>query len=252
MATMRMPSAANAGQSVFVQKLDSRATSAATRSWISERTPWGVSPSGERTAAPATDWRRSPATRTMKNSSRLDEKIEQKRTRSSSGSVSDSASSSTRRLKSSHESSRLRKRSGAGAGSGGRSATAEFPRLADERRLFGAMTETLPLPTSRSGAPGPPARHGRGPASRSGRVQRRLGGAHPPRSAWRGDGEGQQRAGADDEGTDPDRRREAVDEALRRPVAAEAGEDARKDGDAEDAAQLADGVGRARGLSLLL
>ena len=53
-----------------------------------------------------------PATRTMKNSSRLFAEIERKRSRSSSGWIGLLDSSSTRRLNSSHESSRLMNRSG--------------------------------------------------------------------------------------------------------------------------------------------
>ena len=52
-----------------------------------------------------------PATRTMKNSSRLLAKIARKRTRSSSGRSSSSASSSTRWLNRSQDSSRSRNRS---------------------------------------------------------------------------------------------------------------------------------------------
>ena len=52
-----------------------------------------------------------PATRTMKNSSRLLAEIDRNRSRSSSGWFGLAASSSTRRLNSSHDSSRLMKRS---------------------------------------------------------------------------------------------------------------------------------------------
>ena len=60
---------------------------------------------------PAAIRRLRPATRTMKNSSRLLAKIAAKRTRSSSGWRSSSASSRTRWLKRSQDSSRSRKRS---------------------------------------------------------------------------------------------------------------------------------------------
>ncbi len=53
-----------------------------------------------------------PATRTMKNSSRLFAEIDRKRTRSSAGWPGLTDSSSTRRLKCSQDSSRLMKRSG--------------------------------------------------------------------------------------------------------------------------------------------
>ena len=71
----------------------------------------GSSPEAARTATPAAIRRLRPATRTMKNSSRLLVKIARKRTRSSSGSAGSSASSSTRWLKRSQDSSRSRKRS---------------------------------------------------------------------------------------------------------------------------------------------
>jgi hypothetical protein len=60
------------------------------------------------TARPVTMRRFSPATRTMKNSSRLLAKIARKFARSSSGSDASSASSSTRWLKASQLSSRSR------------------------------------------------------------------------------------------------------------------------------------------------
>ena len=61
---------------------------------------------------PASTCPTRPATRTMKNSSRLLAEIDRKRSRSSSGWPRLSASSSTRRLNSSHDSSRLMNRSG--------------------------------------------------------------------------------------------------------------------------------------------
>ncbi len=60
---------------------------------------------------PSRSWPLSPATRTMKNSSRLLAEIDRKRSRSSSGWLGFSASSRTRRLNWSHDSSRLMKRS---------------------------------------------------------------------------------------------------------------------------------------------
>src|SRR5215467_1001070 len=56
--------------------------------------------------------RLSSATRTMKNSSRFELKMERNFTRSSSGTLGSCASSSTRRLNSSHDSSRLTNASG--------------------------------------------------------------------------------------------------------------------------------------------
>ena len=58
----------------------------------------GVRPEGMLTGNPAAILRIRPATRTMKNSSRLEAKIARNRTRSSSGVRSSSASSSTRWL----------------------------------------------------------------------------------------------------------------------------------------------------------
>src|SRR5262249_31360469 len=54
----------------------------------------------------------SPPTRTMKNSSRFDEKIARNLSRSISGTCGSCASSSTRRLNSSHDNSRLMYRLG--------------------------------------------------------------------------------------------------------------------------------------------
>src|SRR5690606_17790395 len=71
----------------------------------------GLMPVALGTAKPAAMRRFRPATRTMKNSSRLDAKIARKRARSSNGVPSSSASSSTRSLNASHESSRSKKRS---------------------------------------------------------------------------------------------------------------------------------------------
>jgi phosphohistidine phosphatase SixA len=82
----------------------------------------------------------------MKNSSRFDEKIEQKRVRSSSGSVGSAASSRTRALKSSHESSRFRRGTGS-AGRASRGRAASSPETALEW-----VTERLPTgePTGRA------------------------------------------------------------------------------------------------------
>ena len=72
----------------------------------------GVRPSGLRSVMPSRTWALMPATRTMKNSSRLLAEIDRNRTRSSAGWPGLTDSSSTRRLKCSQESSRLMKRSG--------------------------------------------------------------------------------------------------------------------------------------------
>ena len=73
---------------------------------------WSSSRGGMRSAAlltlmPACSFCCSPPTRTMKNSSRFELKMEMNFRRSSSGTVGSAASSSTRRLNSSQLSSRL-------------------------------------------------------------------------------------------------------------------------------------------------
>ena len=104
-----IPSAASAGRELVASRAATARPSARAPARGSRRAPArGVRPSGERTASPARPGPIRPATRTMKNSSRFDEKIAQNFTRSSSGSSRSAASSSTRALKSSHESSRLR------------------------------------------------------------------------------------------------------------------------------------------------
>src|ERR1700681_4245295 len=72
----------------------------------------GVKPSGLLSTMPARSAAPRPATRTMKNSSRLAAEIERNLIRSSSGWPRLADSSNTRRLKFSQDSSRLMKRSG--------------------------------------------------------------------------------------------------------------------------------------------
>jgi hypothetical protein len=72
----------------------------------------GDNPSGLLVLMPARTCARRPATRTMKNSSRLLAEIDRNRNRSISGCWRLADSSRTRRLKLSQESSRLMKRSG--------------------------------------------------------------------------------------------------------------------------------------------
>ena len=103
-----IPAASSPGRRWRFQSFACSAASAVERSRISASAACGVSPSGERTVTPAATWSISPATRTMKNSSMFEEKIEQKLTRSSSGSESSRTTSSTRPLKSSCDSSRFR------------------------------------------------------------------------------------------------------------------------------------------------
>ena len=86
--------------------------SSPTRSRIRCNCSTGERPSSEGVSTPVRNCPQRPATRTMKNSSRLLAEMETKRTRSSSGCDSFDASSSTRRLNSSQESSRLMNRFG--------------------------------------------------------------------------------------------------------------------------------------------
>ncbi len=72
----------------------------------------GVLPSGLLMAMPSRTCPSRPATRTMKNSSRLAAEIDRNRIRSSKGCAVFSVSSSTRRLNCSQENSRLMKRKG--------------------------------------------------------------------------------------------------------------------------------------------
>ena len=109
-SAMVIPCSSRAGLSWRFQSFACSPVSRSARSRISRSASCGVIPSGERTAIPAAAWSVSPATRTMKNSSRFEEKIEQKFTRVRSGRAASEATSRTRALKSSHESSRLRKR----------------------------------------------------------------------------------------------------------------------------------------------
>ena len=74
------------GMSAFFQRRDCARSSRSTRSRIAASASRGVSPSCERTGSPDAAWSIRPATRTMKNSSRFEEKIAQNLTRSSSGS----------------------------------------------------------------------------------------------------------------------------------------------------------------------
>src|SRR4051794_9290165 len=106
-----MPSFDSSGTSTSRKRRACRSISARVPAQIRSSTSRGISPEAARTATSAAIRRFRPATRTMKNSSRLLAKIAAKRTRSSSGSLASSASSSTRWLKWSQESSRSRNRS---------------------------------------------------------------------------------------------------------------------------------------------
>ena len=109
--TSSMPSSASAGMTSSRKQRACRAVRSPVSRQICSSTSRGISPDAARTATPAAMRRLRPATRTMKNSSRLLAKIARNRARSSSGRLSSSASSSTRWLKRSQESSRSRKRS---------------------------------------------------------------------------------------------------------------------------------------------
>src|ERR1700744_1466200 len=114
-----MPWAFSAGETCSLKQAACRAVSRPARSSVRFSTwpgSWTLNPS---TGRPAAIRRIRPATRTMKNSSRLLAKMARKRTRSSSGTASSSASSRTRWLNRSQLSSRSRYRSG---GSGPRPA----------------------------------------------------------------------------------------------------------------------------------
>jgi hypothetical protein len=82
----------------------------------------GVRPSGLRVVIPCRTWPLRPATRTIKNSSRLLAEIDRNRTRSSSGWLSLPDSSNTRRLNCNQDNSRLMRRSGLLTRSAGRTA----------------------------------------------------------------------------------------------------------------------------------
>ncbi len=106
-----MPSWDSAGTRLSPKARAWRSISSWVRVQIARVTSRGIRPDAARTATPAAMRRLRPATRTMKNSSRLLAKIARKRARSSSGRLSSSASSSTRWLNRSHDSSRSMKRS---------------------------------------------------------------------------------------------------------------------------------------------
>ena len=91
-----MPASASAGRTAVVQAAACRSCRVWASAEMSASTSAGERPTLVGTASPVTIRRLRPATRTMKNSSRLLAKIARKLERSSTGSVSSSASSSTR------------------------------------------------------------------------------------------------------------------------------------------------------------
>src|SRR4051794_36816817 len=109
--TTVMPSEASNGRTSRWNTWACRSIRSWARTPISSSTSRGSSPDAERTAIPVAMRRLRPATRTMKNSSRLLAKMATNRTRSSSGSPSSCASWSTRWLNCSQLASRSRNRS---------------------------------------------------------------------------------------------------------------------------------------------
>ncbi len=107
-----MCSLTRAGSTDSLKHSACRAASSPAVSSVFSRISVGCRPLALSTGSPADMRRIRPATRTMKNSSRLLAKMARNRTRSSSGMASSSASSSTRWLNRSQLSSRSRYRSG--------------------------------------------------------------------------------------------------------------------------------------------
>ena len=110
-----------AGSSTSLNSLAWRSCRRCASALISLSTSCGESPEDAITASPVAIRRFSPATRTMKNSSRFEAKMAIKLTRSSNCMVGSSASSRTRWLKASQDSSRSRKRSSGRSPKSGRS-----------------------------------------------------------------------------------------------------------------------------------
>ncbi len=109
--TRAMPSSCSFGRTESANTFAWRSCSLYALARISSSWSTGFIPVAAGTARPVAMRRLSPATRTMKNSSRFEVKMDRKFTRSSSGRSSSSASSSTRALKSNQLISRSRKRS---------------------------------------------------------------------------------------------------------------------------------------------
>ena len=95
---MSMPCPVRAGRRSRRHSFDCRAARSITRSRMLASACCGVRPSAERTPRPDAAWSIRPATRTMKNSSCICEKIAQNLTRSRSGTAGSAARSSTRSL----------------------------------------------------------------------------------------------------------------------------------------------------------
>jgi hypothetical protein len=105
--TKTIPASASLG-SKAARPCDCLATSSCTRAEMADSCSPTVIPSGPISSTSPVSCCLSPATRTMKNSSRLLATMAWYFKRSSSGTASLSASAMTRALNSSHESSRLR------------------------------------------------------------------------------------------------------------------------------------------------
>ncbi len=94
----------------WIHRRSCSAISSCARARTRSSCSWAERPSSLSWVSFSRTWPTRPATRTMKNSSRLLPEIDRKRRRSSSGWAVLRASSSTRMLKPSHEISRLMKR----------------------------------------------------------------------------------------------------------------------------------------------
>ncbi len=114
----RICSSSRAGRTCSAKTFAWRSCSACASLRIISSWSIGLMPAAEGTARPVAMRRLRPATRTMKNSSRFEAKIERKLTRSSRCRSGSSASSSTRALKCSQLSSRSRNLSSAKSPSG--------------------------------------------------------------------------------------------------------------------------------------
>jgi hypothetical protein len=119
----RMPSFASAGNISSFSSLYWRCTMSCAARATCLKTSAGGRPSGPAAGAPSLICSFTPESRISKNSSRFEETMQRKRSRSSSGTFRSSACASTRRLNASACSSRLRKWAGfsrdARAGCGG-------------------------------------------------------------------------------------------------------------------------------------
>src|SRR4051812_35314776 len=153
-------SAASAGRRSSFQMRDCRSLSSSARSCASASACRGVRPSGDCVDTPADASPIRPATRTMKNSSSINEKIEQNLTRSSSGSVGSAASSSTRASYSRNDSSRFSSRSGRGTGRRFREDAGGLPsRTAVERLRAIASGRRCPEALEQQAVPQPAVAH---------------------------------------------------------------------------------------------